>query len=325
MSNELQRASAKDMQMMPIAEAQAWYMEFVNFSKSILKAELDYGTIPGTGKPSLYKPGAEKLRFVYGLTTESVCTDKTCDINKPFIDYSYKCTVKTKGGQILAECEGSCNSLEPKFGYVWKTIGELPEGTDISNLQSKTTGKKMFEFEFALTKRETTGNYGKPIEYWNNWDKAIESGKAKQAKKKTKTGKEMAGFEMDDTVTVYRVQNPDVVGMKNTIMKMAQKRAFVGAILLATGASEFFTQDIEDMEFNGQIHSNGKPTFEEAEVIEEKKPEIPGAWIAKAEKCKTKDDVDKLIEKNKATVDAHPNLKEYLLKHKEQIEELPFP
>jgi hypothetical protein len=28
---------------------------------------------------------------------------------------------------------------------------------------------------------------------------------------------------------------------------MAQKRAYVGAILNATGASEFYTQDVEDM------------------------------------------------------------------------------
>lgn len=32
----------------------------------------------------------------------------------------------------------------------------------------------------------------------------------------------------------------------NTILKMAQKRAYVGAILLAAGASDLFTQDLED-------------------------------------------------------------------------------
>lgn len=260
MSTELQRASSKDMQMMPIAEATEWYNEFVAFSKSILKTDLDYGVIPGTGKPSLYKPGAEKLRFVYGLSTEMLCTDKSIDLDRKYVDYSYKCTVKTKGGQVLAECEGSCNSMEVKFGYVWKTEAEL-KGVDLSEFQSKTSGKKMFEFEFALTKRETTGNYGKPVEYWNMWDKAIEERRAIRTKKKTKAGKEMEGFEMDDTVTVYRVPNPDVIGMKNTIMKMAQKRAFVGAILLATGASEFFTQDIEDMEINGQVYSNSKPSI----------------------------------------------------------------
>ena len=41
-----------------------------------------------------------------------------------------------------------------------------------------------------------------------------------------------------------RAENPDVIALKNSIQKVAQKRAFVGAILMATGASEFFTQDL---------------------------------------------------------------------------------
>lgn len=34
--------------------------------------------------------------------------------------------------------------------------------------------------------------------------------------------------------------------IKNTILKMSQKRAFVAAVLLATGASDLFTQDLEE-------------------------------------------------------------------------------
>ena len=34
--------------------------------------------------------------------------------------------------------------------------------------------------------------------------------------------------------------------LMNTLMKMAQKRAYVGVIIQATGASDFYTQDIED-------------------------------------------------------------------------------
>ena len=37
------------------------------------------------------------------------------------------------------------------------------------------------------------------------------------------------------------------IGNKNTLQKMAQKRAYVGAVLIATWGSEFFTQDVEDM------------------------------------------------------------------------------
>lgn len=38
-----------------------------------------------------------------------------------------------------------------------------------------------------------------------------------------------------------------VSDIMNTLMKMAQKRAMVGAVILATGASDYFTQDEEDI------------------------------------------------------------------------------
>src|ERR1044071_9084684 len=79
---ELQKVNHNDLQMMPLSEAQSWYNEFVTFSKSILKMDLDYGVIPGTPKPSLYKPGAEKLRLVYGLGSEQECTEKTVDMDR---------------------------------------------------------------------------------------------------------------------------------------------------------------------------------------------------------------------------------------------------
>lgn len=43
-------------------------------------------------------------------------------------------------------------------------------------------------------------------------------------------------------------EEPTPIGdLLNTLTKMAQKRAYVGATLIATGASDFFTQDVEDM------------------------------------------------------------------------------
>jgi hypothetical protein len=35
--------------------------------------------------------------------------------------------------------------------------------------------------------------------------------------------------------------------VRNTVQKMAEKRAFVSAVLMATGASDIFTQDLEDI------------------------------------------------------------------------------
>jgi len=38
-----------------------------------------------------------------------------------------------------------------------------------------------------------------------------------------------------------------VYDLRNTIQKIAEKRAFVSALLMATGASDLFTQDLEDL------------------------------------------------------------------------------
>lgn len=47
---------------------------------------------------------------------------------------------------------------------------------------------------------------------------------------------------------VARKEVTPVCDVLNTLQKMAQKRAYVGAVILATGASDFFTQDIDDIE-----------------------------------------------------------------------------
>lgn len=316
---QLQKVHHNDMQMMPLSEAHNWYSEFVAFSRSILKIDLDYGVIPGTPKPSLYKPGAEKLRLVYGLSSEHECIEKVADLERPFIDYTYRCTISSKQGQILAQCDGSCNSMEPKFGFTWKTLDKLPEDTDASKLPSRLARKTITEFDFAIRKAETDGAYSKPLAYWNKWRLAIHSGIAKKHRVQ-RFGKGLDEWIMEESVILYRIANPNVIGMKNTIMKMAQKRAFVGAILLATGASEFYTQDIEDMEINGQVLSNEKNVPEETvEPKQQEKKSIPGLWYAKLEKCKTPDEVDELGKKNAAIVNANPDLRRLFVIHKMRV------
>lgn len=188
----------KMLSMSSLTDMKAWYNDFVMFSKEILQKDLDYGVIPGVNKPSLYKPGAEKLRFVYGLGVEMNLSDKVEDFDKGYLDYTYKATVKGRNGEVLAECEGNANSYESKWRYSWVAADKNPSKEDAEKL-----------------KAEKKGRWSKS---GNNW------------------------------VWLEKQENPDVIGLKNTLMKMSQKRAFVGAILIATGASEFFTQDVEDME-----------------------------------------------------------------------------
>ena len=50
-----------------------------------------------------------------------------------------------------------------------------------------------------------------------------------------------------DRVVVGHEKTP-VMDILNMLMKMAQKRALIGAVLIATGAREYFTQDEDDIE-----------------------------------------------------------------------------
>src|SRR5205085_1753732 len=67
------------------------------------------------------------------------------------------------------------------------------------------------------------------------------------AKKGGCGAKFLAGDPNIESQPTGRVLNPDIADQVNTIQKMAQKRALVAATLLAVNASEFFTQDLEDM------------------------------------------------------------------------------
>lgn len=222
-----------------------WKKEFI---EKILKENVDYGSTPGTtDKPYLKKPGAEKMASFFGLapTFEDVAVieDWTGEAHggEPFFYYRQKCNLH-RGEKLIASADGSCNSWEKKYRYRWVSEYEIPAGVEKSTMRTK--GGRTAEFVFAIDKAETGGKYGKLAEYWRAWNDAIASGKAVSIKRKTSKGKEMDAWEMDSTV--FAVKNDDVAEQTNTILKMSQKRALVAAVLIATNASDYFTQDIDD-------------------------------------------------------------------------------
>jgi hypothetical protein len=130
----------------------------------------DYAVIQGTNKPSLLKPGAEKLCQLFGLRTDITQVSQVIDHNGNFAMFVYKATVyHIRSGEKIAECEASCNSKEKKYANRTK------------------------------------------------WEKNVKT-----------------------------TEETPIYDIMNTIMKMAQKRAIVGAVIQATGASDFFTQDMDD-------------------------------------------------------------------------------
>ena len=88
-----------------------------NFQKLIrtqFKQDHDFGIIPRTSKPTLLKPGAEKIVMLMGITTEFEIMDSTRDFDNGFFQYCVKCKMK-KNGQVITEGVGTANTLESKY------------------------------------------------------------------------------------------------------------------------------------------------------------------------------------------------------------------
>lgn len=244
------KSASQFMPAMEIADAIARRNAITQFVKSVMVEGTDFGVIPGTDKPTLLKAGAEKLNTLFGLSSHFQITEKETDWSganhggEPFFYFVYRCQLY-RGDLLIAEADGSCNSMEKKYRYRWLPAHEAKRlGINLDVTLSQ--GGRASEFDFAIDKAETSGKYGKPAEYWKQYKDAIQTGTATRIKKKIKDGSERDAWEIDSTI--YRVPNPDIPDVVNTIQKMAQKRSLVAATLLAVNASEFFTQDVEDMD-----------------------------------------------------------------------------
>ena len=99
---------------------------------------LDYGIIPGTQKPTLLKPGAEKIAKLLGLSDQYEILDKAEDWQVPFFRYLIKCRlVHVATEAVISEGLGECNSMESKYRYRWVGERDLPVGADKSKLVSQ--------------------------------------------------------------------------------------------------------------------------------------------------------------------------------------------
>ena len=180
-----------------IAETMQNIARFQAVVQKTLKQNHDFGVIPGTPKPTLLKPGAEKILMLLGLTSEYDILEKVEDYDKEIFAYTVKCTL-LKGNMKVTEGLGSCNSKEYKYRWRWVYEDELPPGADKESLEKKT--------------------YGNTVK--------------------------------------YKIENDDICSQANTILKMAKKRAQIDATLTVAALSEIFTQDLEDMDIQGNPTEN---------------------------------------------------------------------
>lgn len=183
--------------------------------KTVMKKDHHYGVVPGCGdKPTLLKPGAEKVNFLFRyVADEPNITIR--DLAGGHREYDVRLVLRGPDGRIVGSGVGSCSTMESK--YRWrKSQRACPKcGVEGSIGRSKFPPKDNPRAQPGWYCRECKAQYAYD-------DPSIRN--------------QQAG----------RMENPDIADVYNTCLKMAKKRAYVDATLTASAASDFFTQDIED-------------------------------------------------------------------------------
>jgi len=234
-------ASVRGMAVAPVVDPIAFLQRRAALNTlfhEVMLPDVDYGIIPGTPKPSLYRPGAEKILEMYGMTLGPFGTLEVIeqwDEHNPFLYYKYEARI-LYGDALIASAIGIAHSKETKYAYRWVPEHEVPRFLDKAELEVREG--RVSEYAFAVRKMETTGKYGKPAEYWAAFNDAIAARRAKSFKKPM--GKEEKDAWEIDT-TVYRIPNPQVPDLAHTLSAMAQKRAAVLATRWAVpGVTDIF-------------------------------------------------------------------------------------
>ena len=128
MANELVAYSAE--QAIATMTAKGDYVVMFNMggAKKTLIRDVDFGVIPGTKKPSLYKAGAEAICLAYGLVPHISMESKTEEWQKNekgedvfFGLYTMKCELHKIGTNgvdyVIASGYGSSNTFEKRNGW----------------------------------------------------------------------------------------------------------------------------------------------------------------------------------------------------------------
>jgi len=187
------------------------------FYHRVLREGVDYGKVPGSDKPTLLQPGAQMFCRLFSLRARFTLLPGTIERwDDPLLfHYNVQCDLlRSDEDHVVGGGIGSCNSREDR--YAWRQ------------------GQRSCPRCGAAALRKSKPRPGRSLE-WYCWSKIGGCGET---------------FPISDpeisAQEIGRVPNPDLPTQINTILKMAQKRALVAAVLNVTGAGRIFTQDLED-------------------------------------------------------------------------------
>lgn len=121
-------------------------------------------------------------------------------------EYMIKCSLANQNGEIIGMGVGICSTMESKYRYRNDRVSEYVGEIPKDYRENKDKYRK----QYLSAQKDESGTWG--------FYKTI----------------------------VTKKENPDIADTYNTVLKMAKKRAYVDAVITATGCSDMFTQDVED-------------------------------------------------------------------------------
>lgn len=183
-----------------------------------------FGKVPGCGdKPTLLKPGAEKLAMTFRFAPRYTIQEK--ELRDGHREYRIVASLQSiTTGRFVGEGVGVGTTMETKWRFR-KAEQKCPSCGKEAIFRSKA-------------------------EWGGGWYCS--------AKKGGCGAKFQKGDLAIENQNMGRVEHDNPADYYNTCLKMAKKRALVDAILTATAASDIFTQDVEDMEIDQPQQQSGQ-------------------------------------------------------------------
>ena len=135
------------------AEAKRRMQELQAFVAEVMVKDLDFGTIPGTDKPTLLQPGAQKLAEMYGFAQRFEEVASIEDWDKPLFMFRRRCVLTSRTDErFIGDGIGSCNSREDRYAWrwVWNKPANFPNAKTKQTRNGKTQWRIPNEDIFSL-------------------------------------------------------------------------------------------------------------------------------------------------------------------------------
>lgn len=222
------------VQPMSVAQIKAQVQTIQQVMEGVMKDGTHYGKIPGCGdKPVLLKSGAEKLCMTFRLDPEYETTQER-DGNH--LTITSKCTLHyIPNGARMGSGMGSCSSRETKYAYR-SAARKCPS----CGAEAIIKGKAEYGGGWLCY-----GKKGGCGTKFSDGDQSIEGQK------------------------IGRVENEDLADQYNTVLKMANKRSLVAAVLNVTAASDIFDQDLDDDLLGDDPELGGDHSAEKSATVQQ--------------------------------------------------------